>query len=265
MFRRRLNVDVDLGTLVIADVLFICHFIAHYVIARNFYIISQRLQESGHPEILGRFISAAGAEPVLRLFPHYPEFPVYVIIVLIASGCLTGLALLMYKPIMFIASRISRGKTPGDVVRLLALVSSYLLVYFITVHVVAEAMLYHWANYGTLLVCIFLVSINQATRSFVSRMYNELSQGLRQTDGLHEFVGRVTNFFFQGSTTLFVATFVYILFLGYSSFPEEVKEYTEYLWCISISILGGGIYAAVVLINIYRLLKLEHDIILHKA
>jgi len=266
MLGRRLDMDIDdLGTLVIANVLFIWHFIAHYVIARNFYIVSQRLQESGHLDVLNRFISAAGAEPVLRLLPHYPEFRAYLIIVLIASGSLTGLTLLMYKLIMFIVSRKNREKTLNDVAWFLTLVSSYLLIYFITVYIVAKIMLYHWADYGTLLVSILLVSINQVTGSFISSIRNKLSQDPQRTERFQQFVGRVVNFFFQGFTTLFIAIFVYILFLGYSSFPEEAKEYTEYLWCITMGVLSGGIYVAIVLINIYRLLKLEYNIILHKA
>lgn len=126
---------------------------------------------------------------------------------------------------------------------------------------ITKLMLLHWADYGLLLVNILLITVNHATKSFVSHVHANFSSNLHEVKCFHKFIDRVLNFYIQGFFTFFIAALVYILFFGYSSYPAEVKEYSEYFQCIAVGIVSGGVYAAIAFRNIYRLLKLEHDII----
>ncbi|BDC17423.1 hypothetical protein [Acidianus sp. HS-5] len=251
----------------LAVVLLISHLLAHYFAIKSFYLIYQHLQELGNKALLESYIQAVNEVP-LNTFPSYPSMPIYFIIVLIAGISLVGLFLvinkilnlLIFKVISKIFKKINRIKFENNVIDLVSIIFFYLLVYFIFAFEITKDMLVYWPDYILLFTELILISIN----FFMKRLeidVNNCSLNSQQIEYFQQFIGRLLSLFTQGIFTVSIAALVYIVLYYFYSFPTEVRKYPEFFESIDVAIILGGVYIAVLIRNLYRLARLEYNII----
>lgn len=225
----------------------------------------KRLLEEGKQAVANKLLTVIG-EFVVKNFPSYPNVFIYFLISLEACALFAVLTILMY-----IAIRLSK-RLEGIFKRsyyerwaewLCALLFSYGIIYTVVIPTVMKAP--RWADFAIMLINAFLVAVNCIINAFMSDVRERVLLNIRRIDPLQQLIGRVANFLFQGFITLFAAIFVYMFFLGYSSYPAEVKKYEEYAICLIADTFISSVYLYVIAREIYKLTKLEYEMVSRRA
>ena len=247
--------------LIVASTLFISHFLAHYFVLQFFYIIYQNLLELGNRTIIAKFVQTIGEAP-LKDYPHYPPFTTYLLIILAGDVGLIILFPILAGLFEFIIFKVYKLKLKLEIdeTNFASLISSYLIVYFLIVSSLTKSMLIAWSDYGELFVELLLIAGNFAMKRHEYYIRRKFPLNLQQIQYYQQYLGRLSTLFMQG-LSISIAVLTYTIFYAFNSFPDEVKQYPEYFESMDTVIIQIGVYLSIFIWNVYRLAKLEFDVV----